>query len=205
MNCNCWRWIKTLVLVRQRGADGGTYGEGHDNPIIRVPRQKQGEMVDKAENMCIYHIFAISLTRTHATVHVALSLARPHTIVHVALSLARLHTLVHVALSLARTQRSMLLSLARKQRSMLLSLTHTTVHLLSHSHARSGPCCCLSRTQQSMSRSLSLSLSLSLSHAHNSPCCLLQSPAQLTHCERHTTDLQSVTPYGSADYCRPIV
>jgi len=33
MNCNGWRWVKTLVLVRQRGADGGTNGEGDGEPI----------------------------------------------------------------------------------------------------------------------------------------------------------------------------
>jgi GDP-D-mannose dehydratase len=59
-----------------------------------------------------------SLTRTHATIHVAVSLSLTYATVHVALSLARPHTTVHVALLLARTQQSMLLSLSRTQQSM---------------------------------------------------------------------------------------
>ena len=42
MNCNCWRWVKKLVVVRQRGADGGAYGEGDDEPIIKSTKTKTG-------------------------------------------------------------------------------------------------------------------------------------------------------------------
>jgi hypothetical protein len=84
MNCNGWGWVKTLVLVRQRGADGGTYGEGDDEPMDYQDKNRGKER----ENLKHVHL-AISLTRTHTTAHIVLSLASPHTTVHVALSLAR--------------------------------------------------------------------------------------------------------------------
>ena len=171
-----------LVVVRQRGADGGAHGEEEDEPIIRVPRQKLGKLVDKIENMCINLIFVISLTRTHTTAHVALSLARMWQ------SMLLFHSHAHnsPSCSLARTQQPMLhshahspccsltpthttlyvaLSLASTQQPMLLIRTHTTVHVaLIRTHTTLHVALSLARTQHSMLISLART---------QQPCCSL--------------------------------
>ena len=69
-----------VVVVKQRRADAGRYGETkQEEPIINVAREKDRKIAHKIENVIInLHIFAMimSLARTNATVHVSLSLAR---------------------------------------------------------------------------------------------------------------------------------